>query len=219
MKNTNGLRLLNSTVDLTIWKLCFQKSNLYSILISNWYGSFFTFKINCMPLSIKCSVQMLFLFLVFNACNIVLCNFIFYLSLLNCFHQYCRFLLGINLMAHLFRGHVYNCQSQNQLPLHIGRFFLCPPPHQPMPNQPIKHFLINTHQGWTAFISTKSNGSRVETIKSISLFSTGVLRLSAGGHFCQREHFCPAESFLGPGFPSCTSILSTNMCMIFHLYF
>lgn len=67
-------------------------------------------------------------------------------------------------------GHIYNCQSQNhRLPLHIDRFFQCPPPPQPTPNQPIKHFLINTHQGWTAFISTKSNGSRLETIKSMSL--------------------------------------------------
>lgn len=183
-------------------QLCFQKSNLlYSILISNWYGSFSTFEMNVMPLSIKCSVQMLFLFLVFNACHIVLCNLVFYFSLFHFFGQYCRFLLDTSLMAHVFRGHVYNCQSQNhQLPLHIGRFFLCPPPPRPTPNQPIKHFLINTHQGWTAFISTKSNESRLETIKSMSLFSTGVLRLSAGGHFCQREHFCPAESFLSPGF-------------------
>lgn len=78
---------------------------------------------------------------------IVLYNIVLYFSQFHFFGQYGRFLLDINVMAHVISGHIYNCQSQNyQLPLPIDRFFLCPPPPQPTPSQPIKHFLINTHQ-------------------------------------------------------------------------
>lgn len=70
-----------------------------------------------------------------------------YFSLFHFFSQYGGFLLDINLMVYVISGHIYNGQSQNhQLPLPIDRFSLCPPPPQPTPSQPIKHFLINTHQ-------------------------------------------------------------------------
>lgn len=91
---------------------------------------------------------------------------------IKCFISLHFIYLVIILDGSVFGANIYNCQSQNhQLPLPIDRFFLCPPPPQPTPNQPIKHFLINTHQGRTAFISTRSNGTRLETIKSMSLVS------------------------------------------------